>query len=64
MASELGLVGVQIQSIISLFFQTKSKEACIELQFLPYNHANLNSHSGRSRQIRILGNLSDFSKDV
>jgi hypothetical protein len=34
------------------------------LQFLPYNYANLNSHSGRSSQIRILGNLSDFSKQV
>jgi hypothetical protein len=29
---------------------------------LTYNHANLNSHSRRSRQTRILGNLSDFSK--
>jgi hypothetical protein len=39
-----------------------SNEACMKLQILPYNHANLNSRSRMSRQIRILGNLSDFSK--
>jgi hypothetical protein len=33
-----------------------------KLQILPYNYANLNSHSGRSGQVRILENLSDFSK--
>jgi hypothetical protein len=33
-----------------------------KLQILPYNYANLNSHSGRSRKIRILGNLPDLSK--
>jgi hypothetical protein len=33
-----------------------------ELRILPYNHVNLNSHSRRSRQIRILENLSDFFK--
>jgi hypothetical protein len=35
-----------------------------KLKNLPYNHAKLNSHSGRSRQIRFLGNLLDFSKLV
>jgi hypothetical protein len=35
-----------------------------ELQNLPYNHPKINSHSGRSRQIRILENLSDFSPHV
>jgi hypothetical protein len=33
-----------------------------KLQILPYNHANLNSHSGMSRKIIILGNLSNLSK--
>jgi hypothetical protein len=33
-----------------------------KLQILPYNYANLNSYSRRLRQIRILGNLSEFSK--
>jgi hypothetical protein len=28
------------------------------------HHANINSYYGRARQIRILGNLSDFSKQV
>jgi hypothetical protein len=32
-----------------------------ELQIFSYNHTNLNSYSGRSRQVRILENLSDFS---
>jgi hypothetical protein len=31
---------------------------------LPYNYANLNSYFGRSRKIRILENLSYFSKHV
>jgi hypothetical protein len=31
---------------------------------LPYNHANLNSQYGRLRQIVILGNLPDLSKEV
>jgi hypothetical protein len=34
------------------------------LWVLLYNHANINSHSGRTGQVRILGNLSDFSKPV
>jgi hypothetical protein len=36
----------------------------MELQILPYNHTDLNSHPGRPREIRILGNLSDFLKHV
>jgi hypothetical protein len=35
-----------------------------KLQILPYNRANLNSHSGRPRQVRILQNLPDFLKHV
>jgi hypothetical protein len=35
-----------------------------KLQIFPYNHANLNLQSGRSRQIKILENLSNFSKPV
>jgi hypothetical protein len=31
---------------------------------LPYKHANLNSYFGRAREIRILGNLSDFSNKM
>jgi hypothetical protein len=30
-------------------------------QILPYNYDNLNSYTGGSRQIRILGKLSNFS---
>jgi hypothetical protein len=33
-------------------------ELAWELEISPYNHANLNSHSGRSRQIRILGEFT------
>jgi hypothetical protein len=35
-----------------------------KLQVLPYNHANLNSHSGKQSNVRNLGNLQDFSKYV
>jgi hypothetical protein len=35
-----------------------------KLQILSYNHSNPISHSRRSGQMRILGNLSDFSKQV
>jgi hypothetical protein len=35
-----------------------------KLQILPYNHANLNSHSGSSRQVRIIEFLPDFSNHV
>jgi hypothetical protein len=35
-----------------------------KLWILPYNHANLNSHSGRLGQIGIFKNLSDFFKQV
>jgi hypothetical protein len=35
-----------------------------KLQVFPYNHANINSHFKRSRQVIILGNLLDFSKHV
>jgi hypothetical protein len=35
-----------------------------KLQVLPYNHANINSHSGRPRQLRLLGNLPESSKHV
>jgi hypothetical protein len=44
------------------YFQSKSRRTCMETLILPYNHANLNSCSRKARQIRILGNLSDFSK--
>jgi hypothetical protein len=45
----------------SLFYsQNKSRRTCMETLILPCNHANLNSYSGRARQTRILGNLSDF----
>jgi hypothetical protein len=49
----------------SLFYsQNKSRRTCKETLILSYNHANLNPYSRRARQIRILGNLSDFSKQV
>jgi hypothetical protein len=35
-----------------------------KLQISPYNYANLNSYSGRSKQIKFLENLLDFSKQV
>jgi hypothetical protein len=31
---------------------------------LAIHHAKLNSYSGRARQIRILGNLSDVMDDI
>jgi hypothetical protein len=36
----------------------------MENAIFPYDHDNLNSHFGRSRQIGILGNLLDFFKHV
>jgi hypothetical protein len=32
-----------------------------KIQIPPYNRVNLNSHYGRSRHIRILGNFPYFS---
>jgi hypothetical protein len=64
MASELGLVCIQIQALFSFIFKPSKMELVWKLQNFPYNYVNLNLHSGRSRQIRILGNLSDFLKHV
>jgi hypothetical protein len=50
-------------NLIFFYFQTKSNGACMEttnFTIQPYQY--INSHSGRSRQIIILGKLSDFSK--
>jgi hypothetical protein len=45
-------------------FKPSPMELVWKLQILPYNHTHLNSYSGRSRQERILGKLSFFSKQV
>jgi hypothetical protein len=58
----LGLVQIQIQNLFSFIFKPSQLELVWRLQILPYDHVNLNSHSIRSRQIRISRNLSDFSK--
>jgi hypothetical protein len=59
---ELSLDWIQIQTLFSFIFKPSQMEFVWKLQILPYSHAILNSHSGMSRQIRILGNLLDFSK--
>jgi hypothetical protein len=61
---ELGLVWIQIQTLFSFIFNPSQMELVWKLQILPYNHANLNSYSGRPRWISIPWNLSDFSKQV
>jgi hypothetical protein len=45
-------------------FKPSQMELVWKLQILTYNYGNLNSHSGSSIQISILGNLSDFYKHV
>jgi hypothetical protein len=49
---------------LSFYFKPRPRELVWKLKIFPYNHANLNSHSGRSRQVRILENLPEFSKHV
>jgi hypothetical protein len=61
MANELDLVWIQIQTPFSFIFKPSQMEHVWKLQILPHNYTNLNSHSRRSRQVRILGNLQDFS---
>jgi hypothetical protein len=46
------------------FFKPSQMELVWKLQLLPYSHTNLNSPSGRSRKIGILGNLSGFFQQV
>jgi hypothetical protein len=60
----LGLVRIQIQTLFYFIFKPSQMEVVWKMQILPYNYANLNSHSGRSRQVRILENLPDFSNLV
>jgi hypothetical protein len=62
--SELRSSSIQIQTHFFLFFKPSQMGLVWKLQNLPYNHTILNSQSERSRQIGILGNLSDFSKQV
>jgi hypothetical protein len=64
MASELGLDWIQIQILFSFIFKPSKMELVWKLQIMPYNYTNLNSHFGRSGQIRILENLSYFYKHV
>jgi hypothetical protein len=40
--------------LFPFIFKPSQMELVWKLQVLPYNHANLNSHSGNSRQVRIL----------
>jgi hypothetical protein len=47
-----------------IIFKPSQGELVWELHISPYNHANLNSQYTSSRQIGILGNLSDFFKKV
>jgi hypothetical protein len=63
-ASGLGLVWIQVQIVLSYVFKPSQMELVWKMQILPYNYINLNSYSGRPRQIGILGNLSDFFKHV
>jgi hypothetical protein len=64
-ACELGLVRIQIQTLFSFFFQIKSKESLYgNFNFRHTTMPSVNSQSRREGQIRILGNLSDFSKPV
>jgi hypothetical protein len=60
----LGLVRIQIQTLFYFIFKPSQMEVVWKMQILPYNYANLNSHSRRSRQVRILENLPDFSNLV
>jgi hypothetical protein len=48
----------------SLILKPSHQGRVWNLQILSCNHENLNSYSGRLRQIGIFGNLSDFSKPV
>jgi hypothetical protein len=64
MANELGLVWIQIQFLFFFSFKPSPMELVWKHKILPYNHANLNSHSRRSRQRRSLRNLPDFSNQV
>jgi hypothetical protein len=59
---ELGLVLHSNSNPLFIIFKPSQMEVIWKLQILAYNHANLNSHNERSRQIRILGNLLDFSQ--
>jgi hypothetical protein len=45
MEMELGLVWIQIQTLFSFIFKPSEIEIVWKLQILPYNYANLNSHS-------------------
>jgi hypothetical protein len=47
-----------------LMSNTSQGEHAWKPQIPPYNYVNINSQYERSRQIRILENLSDFSKPV
>jgi hypothetical protein len=49
---------------LSSVFKPSQMELVWKPQTSPYNHANINSQSRRSRQIGILGNFSGFSKQV